>query len=352
MKIFMVAGGSGGHIYPALSLANELRKRGHNIEFIGASNRMEKEVIPEYGYPFYGLHIATTRGGILQKIKSISSMVFAYWRVKKYLRNNKAEMVIGFGNYISVPVMLAAKKLGLKTILHEQNSFAGRANLFLDQKVDVVIGSYEENRTQFKNPKIYILGNPRSSIAAKQKREETFRQKYGLRNDLPLVTFFFGSLGSESLCQTVCKLLDNHERGYQILYATGKLHYEKAKCHECPNGKIVLSLDGIQAMKASDLLVTRAGATTIAEITASGSASILIPSPYVPNNHQYYNAKTLADKQAAILVEEKDANTAKLEVLINELIMSPKRLQDLRDAALCLANPHVIEEIVEIIEKL
>lgn len=350
MKIVLVAGGSGGHIYPALSLAKELVKRHHEVLFIGSLWRLEKDIIPSSGFPFIGLDIKTTRGSIKQKIKSLWSMIKAYFKVKKILKNN-ADVVIGFGNYISVPVILAAKHLKIKTIIHEQNSFVGRANAFLDQKVDCVIGSYQENEKQFKNKNFFLIGNPQASSAYYSKRSESFIASLGLKPHKPLVTFFFGSLGSESLCKIVLELIKTNPH-YQILYASGKNYFEIASCYQGEGVCIVERVDGIQAMLNSDLLVARAGATTIAEICATGTSAILIPSPFVPNNHQYFNAQALASRKAAILINEKDLSVAKLNEVIEDLLDHKQARLDLGIRAKELANPCVLDMIIERIEKL
>ena len=163
MKIIIAAGGTGGHIYPALTLGEALKKRGHQILFVGSINRMEKDLIPSKGFEFVGLDVEIFNGNILKRIKSLISIFNATKKCEELVKDY--DVAIGFGNYISLPVILAAKKMGLKTIIHEQNSYAGKANLFLDKKVDVVIGSYEENKKQFKNKNTLIIGNPQSSKA-------------------------------------------------------------------------------------------------------------------------------------------------------------------------------------------
>ena len=153
MKIIFVAGGTGGHIYPALTLANELKNRGHEILFIGSSSRMEKDAVPSAGFKYIGLDVSIPKGNIFNKAKPFFSLVGAYNKCKDLVKGYDA--AIGFGNYISLPVMLAAKKLGLKTIIHEQNSFAGKANLYLDTKMDYVICSYDVKRLEIRKGKIF-----------------------------------------------------------------------------------------------------------------------------------------------------------------------------------------------------
>ena len=352
MKIAMVAGGSGGHIYPALALAEELESRGHDITFIGSNDRMEKDVIPAAGFKYIGLDIYTTRGGVLQKVKSLFSILSSYRRCLTILKG--FDMAIGFGNYISVPVLKAAKKLKMKTVIHEANSFVGRANRFLDQDVDLVISSYEEDLAQMKNPHNLLLGNPQATKAYKVEKDPDFLKKEGLSDDKKTVLIFMGSLGSETVNKALLEYFALTDGSYQILYASGRSNYEYAVSHapKLDHVKIVERVDGVRAMRSADLLISRAGATTLCEIQAVGIASILVPSPYVPNNHQYHNAMALVDKDAAILLEEKDLSAEKLNELVSSVIFDDQRLHSLAENAKTLGNVDVMKNIVEAIENL
>jgi UDP-N-acetylglucosamine--N-acetylmuramyl-(pentapeptide) pyrophosphoryl-undecaprenol N-acetylglucosamine transferase len=352
MKIAMVAGGSGGHIYPALALAEALRERGHDITFIGSNDRMEKDVIPQNGFDYIGLDVVTTRGSIIQKFRSILSIEKAYFRCLNLLKG--FDLAIGFGNYISIPVMMAAVKLKIRTIIHEQNSFVGRANRMLDKKVDLIIGCYEENKKQFSNPNIRILGNPQSSKAYGLEKNPEVIKKLGLDPDKKTVVIFMGSLGSSSVNEKLLdyfKLLDG---SYQVVFATGASHYEKMlkEVEQTDYLKVFERIDGVNVMNNSDLLICRAGATTLCEICAIGIPSILIPSPYVPNNHQYYNGKALVDKNAAVMIEEKDLSGEVLNETVNSLINDDERLNEISANALKLGNPEVLNDIINEVEKI
>lgn len=348
----MVAGGSGGHIYPALALAEALKEKGHSITFIGSNDRMEKEVIPEKGFEYIGLDVYTTRGGILQKIKSLLSIAKAYFECKRILKGY--DLAIGFGNYISVPVMEAAISLKIKTVIHEQNSFVGRANRMLDKKVDLIIGCYDEVLSQFENPNIKILGNPQSSKAYHLEKDSNVLKDLGLDPDKKTVVIFMGSLGSASVDKVLLEYFKMLDGSYQIIFATGKAHYEKILSEVKQNDylKIFERIDGAAVMKNSTLLVSRAGATTLSEISAVGIPSILIPSPFVPNNHQYYNGKALVDKNAAIMIEEKDLNASRLNDTINNVINDEERLKTLSQNARKMGNPNVLDDIIDAIEKI
>lgn len=352
MKIAIVAGGSGGHIYPALSLAEELEKRGHDITFIGSKDRMEKDVIPQHNFKYIGLDVYTTRGGVIQKIKSVLSIAQAEKKCEVLLAG--FDMAIGFGNYISIPVMQAACKLKLKTIIHEQNSFVGRANRILDTKVDLIIGSYKENLKQFKNSNIKILGNPQSSKAYAIDKNPKVISDLGLDPNKKTVVIFMGSLGSSTVNAKLMEYFESLDGSYQVVYGTGKLNYEDAisKSPKRDYLKIYESIDGINVMKNSTLLICRAGATTLSEIEAIGMPAILIPSPYVPNNHQYHNGKALVDCGAAIMIEEKDLTADLLRNKVSDIINDDKLLKSLSCNALKLGNPNVLEDIVKEIESL
>ena len=352
MKIAMAAGGTGGHIYPALTLADALNEKGHEVIFFGSSDRMEKDIIPDTKFTFIPLDIVSTQGNLLNKVRSVFSMFIAYFKCKKLLKG--FDLIIGFGNYISIPVILAGKSLGLKTMLHEQNSFAGKANKYLDKKVDLVIGSYNENKKQFTNPRTLILGNPQSSRALNIKGNPNMLKDLGLSEDKKTVLIFMGSLGSESVNKIMLdyfKLLDG---SYQVVYATGKSYYEidKSEVEEKPYLKVFERVDGIRMMQVSDLLVCRAGATTLSEITSLGMPAIIIPSPYVPNNHQYYNAKALVDNNAALMLEEKDLNASSLKEMIDSIINDEVRLNTLSKNARKMSNDSVLEDIIKEIEQL
>ena len=352
MKIAIVAGGTGGHIYPAISLAEELKKHNHDITFIGSNDRMEKDVIPNRGFKYIGLDVYTTQGNIFKKINSIISIIKGYRRCLSILKD--FDMAIGFGNYISIPVMEAAIKLKLKTVLHEQNSFVGRANRLLDEKVDLIIGSYEENLKQFKNPNTKVLGNPQSSKAFGIKKDENVLKNLGLDPNKKTVTIFMGSLGSSSVNEKLIDFFKLLDGSYQVVYATGKLHYEAAinRVKQTDYLKVFERIDGVNVMKNSTLLVSRAGATTLSEIEAIGMPAILIPSPYVPNNHQYFNGKALVDKNAALMIEEKDLTPEVLFNCIGGIINDSEKLKQLGENASKLCNPNVLKDMVEAIESI
>ena len=352
MRIIISSGGTGGHIYPAITLAQALQKAGHKITFVGSTGRMEKDVIPAAGFDYIGLDMKIPGGSLINKANSFVSIVKAYYKCREIVKDY--DLAIGFGNYISVPLVMAARNRGLKTVIHEQNSFAGKANKYLDQKVDLVIGSYEENKKTFKNPHTLILGNPQSSKAFNIKKDPEVLLNLGLDPDKKTVVIFMGSLGSQTVNKVVIEYLNSLKGDYQVIYASGKQNYAKARAAVKKKDYICVkeAVDGVKVMANSSLLVSRAGATTLSEICAMGMPSILIPSPYVPNNHQFYNALALIDKNAALLLEEKDLSPASLKAIIEKSINDEELLKSLHKNAIKLSNPKVLDEIVKEIEKL
>ena len=352
MRIIIASGGTGGHIYPAITLAQALQKAGHKITFVGSTGRMEKDVIPAAGFDYIGLDMKIPGGSLINKANSFVSIVKAYYKCREIVKDY--DLAIGFGNYISVPLVMAARNRGLKTVIHEQNSFAGKANKYLDQKVDLVIGSYEENKKTFKNPHTLILGNPQSSKAFNIKKDPEVLLNLGLDPDKKTVVIFMGSLGSQTVNKVVIEYLNSLKGDYQVIYASGKQNYAKARAAVKKKDYICVkeAVDGVKVMANSSLLVSRAGATTLSEICAMGKPSILIPSPYVPNNHQFYNAMALIDKNAALLLEEKDLSPASLKAIIEKSINDEELLKSLHENAIKLSNPKVLDEIVKEIEKL
>ena len=313
---------------------------------------MEKDVIPAAGFDYIGLDMKIPGGSLINKANSFVSIVKAYYKCREIVKDY--DLAIGFGNYISVPLVMAARNRGLKTVIHEQNSFAGKANKYLDQKVDLVIGSYEENKKTFKNPHTLILGNPQSSKAFNIKKDPEVLLNLGLDPDKKTVVIFMGSLGSQTVNKVVIEYLNSLKGDYQVIYASGKQNYAKARAAVKKKNYICVkeAVDGVKVMANSSLLVSRAGATTLSEICAMGMPSILIPSPYVPNNHQFYNAMALIDKNAALLLEEKDLSPASLKAIIEKSINDEELLKSLHENAIKLSNPKVLDEIVKEIEKL
>ena len=335
MRVLISAGGSGGHIYPALAIINKIKEMEPNSEFlyIGTHNRMEKDIVPKHDVPFKTIKIyGLDRRNIFNNIKVLWCLFRATRESKKIIKEFKPDIVIGVGGYVTVPVLSAAHKLGIKTFMHEQNSVPGRANLMLVNKVDLIAVSLKSTMEHFPSNKTIFTGNPCSEAAMNAEVME--KEELGLEKDKKLVLFVMGSQGASTVNEILKDALPQvGNKDYQVLYVTGKDSYDSISEYSFPpNVKVVPYIDGlIRVMKRTDLIVTRAGASTMSEIIALGIPSILIPSPYVPNNHQYKNAMDLVSINAATLIEEKDLNTDILLSTIDSILNSEERQNEMKE---------------------
>lgn len=338
MKIVITAGGTGGHIFPALALIAKLKEKDKDIEilYIGTTDRMEKDIIPNEGIPYIGINIkGINRKHLLKNIRVMKIYFKAVKKAKLELIKFKPDIVIGFGGYISAPVIYAASKLNIKTIIHEQNSIPGVSNKFLSRYVDKVLISFKESITYFPKEKTIYTGNPRSEQIKDIKKIS--KTTLGFKKDKSLVIIVMGSLGSLTMTKKLKEALPLfNNKDYQALLITGKDYYEEYKnITLSSNVKIVPFYNNlIGLMKDADLIVTRSGASTIAEITSIGLPAIMVPSPYVTNNHQYINAKSLEDEGACIILEEKDFDKTSLIKLLDKTISDKGKLNTMRKAML------------------
>ena len=354
MKVLIAAGGTGGHIVPGLSLADVLMKTKPESEivFFGSSNRMEATVIPEAGYRFYGVKMSGMTSGIKAKIKSALSLIKARSACRKVIREEKPDIVVGFGNYISVPIVSEAKRAGIPVMLHEQNSFAGKANRFLASKADAIVCCYESNLTQFPADKCRVYGNPAATKAAETAFDKAEVEQMGLDPEKPFVVFMMGSLGSASVSEIIdeaCSLFDD---SFQVIIAEGKDNDYTFRTQSKGQIRIVPFVNGRSMLKGCTLAVTRAGATTMAEIGALGTPAILIPSPNVANNHQVYNAKELSDIGGAVMIEEKDLDAKILAETVNSLMKDEARRNRMKEAALKAGKADAAYRMIELMEEL
>lgn len=349
MKAIIVTGGTGGHIYPALSIADGLKEDGFELLFIGSSGRMESKEIPSKGYDFIGLNLIGTNGSIFRKIKALFLIFLSYFKCIKILKEFKPDIVIGFGNYISVPPILAAKTLKIKTMIHEQNSIAGKANKYLFNKVDMVVSTYDF--TFDKSEKVKSLGNPRSSDAYLIKEDYSIYDEFKLDKDKPFVFIVMGSLGSESVNKVLIEYCNNFDKDYSLFIVSGKNNFDDFKYISNDNIKVVPYVDSLRVMKMASLIVSRSGATTCSEITALKKPSILIPSPYVPNNHQYINAAALEKEMATVLLNEKDLTYKSLNENIDRLMSDDNLRNEIGENAFKISKINAKRDIIDWIEK-
>ena len=352
MKFILTAGGTGGHIYPALSVLDEIKKNKENeYLYIGTKNRMENDLIPSMGIPYEGIEIyGLSKTNMVRNVKNVKCVASSYKKCLKIMDEFKPDAVIAFGGYVTLPVCLAAKKRGVKVFLHEQNMLPGKTNIYLSKKVDAVFTSFENGIDKLKCKKVVYTGNPVSQRAIECKKYN--KTQLGFSKDKKLIIIVMGSLGSTSVNEKLLNFLRTFEReDTEILFITGKKSYQDLKNNLIVprSTKIVPFFDNLPSlMKSADLIISRAGASTIAEIIATKTPSILIPSPYVANNHQYYNAMDLVEKNIAVLIEEKDLDKKTLVDAIdkvfdpNEFKTMKKNLKNIKDFS---SSTVIMEEI-------
>ncbi len=327
MNIVVSAGGTGGHIYPAVAIVNKIKEKDKdtNVLYIGTHNRMEKDIIPKLGINYEPLEIYGFSTRLIGRdIKNLFLINKAKKRCLKLFAEFKPDVVIGTGGYVTMPVIAAAHKMGIPVVIHEQNSIPGKTNRYLASKANLVFVSYENSIPYFhKAKKVIFSGNPCGENALKS--IPASKKDLGLSDDKKLVLIVSGSLGSNTINAFFTRVLSwvKDDANYEVLYITGKAYYEnfiKNKTFS-KNVKILPYVDNMTSLlKSVDLVISRAGAGTLSEILALQIPSIIIPSPYVANNHQYYNALDLKNKNVGIMIEEKDLNDKKVFELVNDLL--------------------------------
>ena len=333
MKVIISAGGTGGHIYPALAIVNKIKEVEPDSTFlyIGTHNRMENDIVPKYGIPFDTIEIYGFSKNLIKNFKSVSCLFKSYKKCKRLIKDFNPDVVIGVGGYVTGPVIYCAKKLGYKTFIHEQNSFPGKCNSFLSKYSDMIAVSFKSSVKHFPTYKTIFTGNPCSEDALKV--EPVSKSKFNLNSSKKLVLIVMGSLGSSKVNDYLVGIMPSFEKkDYEILFVTGKSSYDKVKGYNFPkNVKVVPYVEGLTGvMKNCDLVVSRAGASTISEFVALEKPSILIPSPYVANNHQYKNAMDLVNQEAALIIEEKDLKEDILVNKIDSIINDEKKIDKMK----------------------
>lgn len=371
MKIVFVAGGTGGHINPALAVAGALKEKypDTKISFIGNRTGMEATLVPKAGYDFFPIDVAGFQRKItLNNIKRNAVAVYRMFKSsvqsEKLLEILKPDIVVGTGGYTCGPVLRKAAKMGIKTATHEQNAFPGVTTKTLCKYVDEVMVAMPDAIKRLPDDRNYIVtGNPvRQSIINTTKEEA--RKKLGLDMDKPMILSLGGSLGARAVNEAIADVLAWHanSKKYYHFHAIGKYGVNWMPDLIREKGVDFEKLDNLRiteyiydmdlCMAAADLVINRAGASTISELQVKGMPSILIPSPNVAENHQYYNAKTLADNNAAILIEEKDLTGESLINAIKSVIDDKEKLKQMgenaKETAVFDANDRICDVIMNL----
>lgn len=356
MRVVISAGGTGGHIYPALAIIDKIKEHEPDSEFlyIGTHNRMEKDIVPKRGIPFEPIEIyGIYRKKIYKNVKTITCLLKSSRRCKKLIQDFKPDVVIGVGGYVTAPVIKQAHKLGYKTFIHEQNSVPGASNIYLSKIVDKIGVSLESSMQAFPKEKVVFTGNPCGEGAKTCQAAD--KKEFHLDPKKKLVLFVMGSLGSQKMNEILSKSMQLFRgKEYEVLYVTGNGYYEEVKKQKFPeNVKVVPYVENLpRIMKKTDLMVTRAGASTLSEVIALELPTILIPSPYVTNNHQYKNAMDLVRANAASMIEEKELAGDHLVREIDRLLKNDQQRRAMKTNLRKLGKPNSAEVIYKELKKL
>ena len=340
LKVIISGGGTGGHIFPALALAKAIERQERNVDFlfVGAKDRMEMEKVPNEGYNIIGLWISgLQRGFDKRNLLFPFKVLHSIWKARRIIKNFKPDLVIGTGGYASAPLIYVAAKRGIPSLIQEQNSYPGITNRILARYVRKICVAYDDMDRFFPLEKMIVTGNPiREDIIGSEKKREDGQQLFEVDKSKPTVLVIGGSLGAltinNAIAQNIYKLKDI---GINLIWQTGISYENQAqRCIADLNirgmNAYTFIKDMDKAYATADVIISRAGAISISELCCVGKPLILIPSPNVAENHQYKNAQSLVNKNAALLVEDDKAN-CKLVITLEELLQD----NDLRS---CLSS--------------
>lgn len=360
LNVLVSGGGTGGHIFPALSIANEVRRRypDANILFVGAEGRMEMEKVPAAGYKIIGLPVSGfDRKNLLRNFKVLARLYKSLKMAKSILKDFKPDIAIGVGGYASGPMLKEAQKQGIPTLLQEQNSYAGVTNKLLAAKAERICVAYEGMERFFPADKIVLTGNPvRRNLLECGATPEQARQAMGMEADKKTILIIGGSLGARTINNAIINGLKQigEARGVQVIWQTGKLYDQQCReALEASGVKNVAQMPFISNMdmayRAADLVVSRAGASSISELQLLGKAAILVPSPNVAEDHQTKNAQALSTRDAAIFVADADAGTQLVGTML-DTVLNSDRIAALGANVLKMALRDAAEHIVDEVE--
>ncbi len=356
-KVIISGGGTGGHVFPAIAIANALKKiePGIGIRFIGAQGKLEMEKVPAAGYPIDGLWISGLQRSLTLKnlsfpFKVISSMA----KAAKIISDFRPDMVIGVGGYASGPTLRVAARKKIPTLIQEQNSYPGITNKLLGSRVTRICVAYEGMDRFFPKDKILLTGNPvRQDLINTKDLKAAGLEHFGLAKEKKTILIIGGSLGAGTINNSIKQCIRGKitDGGLQLLWQTGKYYYESISSDEslskAADVRILPFIDRMDlAYAAADIVISRAGAIAISELCIIGKPVILIPSPNVSEDHQTKNAMALADRQAAVLLKDAEA-VEKLKDILTGLCKDEKQQESLRKNISALAIPDAAERIAE-----
>ena len=358
-KFILSGGGTGGHIYPAIAIANELKSRFPDAEFlfVGAQDKMEMQKVPQAGYAIKGLWIAglqrkLTLQNALFPIKLIDSL----WKSRKIIKKFKPNVVIGTGGFASGPLLQMANMLTIPTVIQEQNSFPGITNKLLSKKANKICVAYENLERFFPKEKMILTGNPvrQDLIDIESKRAEAISY-FNLDVSKKTLLVLGGSLGARRVNQLIEKELESIVfQNVQVIWQCGKLYFEDYKKYNGSNVQVLAFIDRMDLVyAAADIVISRAGASSVSELCIVGKPVIFIPSPNVAEDHQTKNAKSIVDKEGAIMIKESELNdnfNTIFKALLEDENQQKKLSKQIKQLALPNATKQIVDEIIKLIK--
>ncbi len=368
MNVLMTGGGTGGHVNPALAIANTIKTNipDANIAFVGTPKGMENRLVGKEGYKMYHVDIQGIRRSLSpSNIKTAYLALVSPIKAKKIVKEFKPDIVIGTGGYVCWPILVAASKMGVATAVHESNAVPGVATKRLEKYTDKIFLNFEDTEKYLKQKhKLVHVGNPLRASFSSYDRERA-REELCIGEEYDRVILSYGgSLGARAINLTMLDYMDKYAKNMpniRVIHAVGSREYENIRAEFESRGldkyknlelhEYIYNMPVV--MSAADVVISRAGAMTVSELALKGKNCILIPSPYVTNNHQYKNAKVLADANAAILIEENNLTAGLLHSEIDALFSSPERCREMSEKivnfALPDANKRIYNEILSLI---
>ena len=373
MKVLLAGGGTAGHINPAIAIAGYIKQMEPDAEFLFVGNRdgMEQRLVKQAGFPIKSVVITGFKRSLSPKntVHNIKTVFYSFdsrSKAKKIIKEFDPDICIGTGGYVSGPVILAACNLGYKAVIHEQNAYPGVTNKMLAKSVDRVMLANEDAKSRFSDKANFVLtGNPIRPAILSTKHAEA-KERLGLDDSRPIILSFGGSLGAECINKAMAELIARsakdkkyyhiHAYGQQGTWMPDLLKEKGVDPEHCANLDIRQYIDNMNdCLAACDLVVSRAGAITLSEIQAKGRPAVLIPSPFVAENHQYHNAMSMVNKKAAMLIEQKDLTGEKLIETVDSMLLDKSVLEEYRrnaqKMAITDANERIYRTVKEVLSE-
>jgi UDP-N-acetylglucosamine--N-acetylmuramyl-(pentapeptide) pyrophosphoryl-undecaprenol N-acetylglucosamine transferase len=358
-KFILSGGGTGGHIYPAIAIANELKLRFPDAEFlfVGAKDKMEMQKVPQAGFQIKGLWIAG-----LQRKLSLQNLMFplkltdSLWKAKKIIKDFKPDVVIGTGGFASGPLLKMASIMNIPTVIQEQNSFPGITNKLLSSKANAICVAYENLERFFPKDKMVLTGNPvRQDLIDIESKRAAAIEYFNLDATKRTLLVLGGSLGARRVNQLIEKELGKiQNQNVQIIWQCGKLYFEDYKKHNSNDVQVVAFIERMDFVyAAADIIISRAGASSVSELCIVGKPVIFIPSPNVAEDHQTKNAKAIVDKKGALLLKETELDSefsVVFEALLKDTGKQSQLSENIKQLAMPLATEQIADEIVKLIK--